>query len=838
MNPRFCLPRPLPDSLKDLAELALDLRWCWNHATDPLWQAIDPEMWEASGNPWLMLTNIPQRRIAELAADRRFCSELIDQVKARQRYLNRPAWFGCKHSQSVLKNVAFFSMEFGLSEALPLCSGGLGILAGDHLKAASDLGVPVVGIGLLYRRGYFHQAVDASGNQLDRQPANEPSMLPILPLRDAGGEWLRVVVELPSRPVTLRVWEARAGRVRLYLLDSNDPENLAGDRGITEELYGGDIENRLRQEIVLGIGGWRLLRALKQEDSVCHLNEAHAAFSVLERARLCMNAWDQPFASSLCCTRAGNIFTTHTPKAAGFECFPAELISQYFPGYAAELGLSMTELLALGRSTSEDTREPFNMAYLAVRGCNRIIAVSRNQQAASRHLMEPLFPRWPLQEVPVECITGGVHTPSWESAAAEDLWTIACGKGRWHGQSEAAEEDLSQISDEALWAFRNLGRKTMIDSLRGRSMRLRAAPGRDPSEQLAFELDPNVLTLAVAGQFMGYKRPDLLIRDPERLARMLTNPERPVQIIVAGKANPLDREGQRMVRQWALFMRRRDVQGRAVFIEDFDLALARELAQGVDLWIHMPRRSWEASGAGGMKVLGNGGLNLSVLDGWWAEAYAPEVGWALGSSRQFKDDHEQDMAEAAEVLNILEEEVIPAFYARNQLGLPTEWISRMRNSMARLTPRYSAGRMLREYAENLYLPSAEAYGRRAANKGATGAQLCTWQLDINRGWSGMVFGSLTIEPSDNESVFRVQVNLGAMNPGMIRVELYADPSAASPMVRQEMSRGHRLPGTTNAYEYSATLPADRPIGDYTPRIVPCHPEAIIPIEESHSLWQR
>jgi starch phosphorylase len=838
MNPRFCLPRPLPDSLKDLAELALDLRWCWNHATDSLWQAIDPEMWEGSKNPWLILASVPLRRLEELAADRRFCGELLDQAKVRKRYLSQPTWFGRKFQPDMLKNVAYFSMEFGLSEALPIHSGGLGILAGDHLKAASDLGVPMLGIGLLYQLGHFRQALEASGNPLEFKPANDPSMLPILPLRDARGEWLRVAVELPGRSVKLRVWEVTTGRTRLYLLDSNDAENLPGDRGITGRLHGGSLENRLRQEIVLGIGGWRLLQALKLEDSVCHLNEEHAAFAVLERALHCRNDLDQQFATSLCCTRTGNVFTTHTPVAAGFECFPPELIAQYFHGYAAQLGVSMAELLAMGRSSPEETLEPFNMAYLAVRGCSQVIAVSRSHQEASRHLFEPLFPRWPSQEVPVRRVTSGVHIPSWKSAAADDLWTIACGKGPWQEESGTTEQELAPISDEALWAFRNLGRKTMIDSLHGKLARQKAVHGQSPSGHLDFEMDPNIFTMAVACQFTGHQRPNLLIHDPDRFARMLTHPDRPVQIIVAGEAHPLDKEGKRMVRQWAVFTRLPDVQGRAVFIEDYDMALARELAQGVDLWIHTPRRPWEASGMGGMKVLVNGGLNLSGLDGWWAEAYTPDVGWAVSGDPQCKDDCEHDAAEAARLLEMLEQEVIPAFYARNELGLPTTWIRRMRNSMARLTPRFSANRALREYVEQYYLPGAQAFRRRNADRGALGAQLCRWQQDLARRWPSMAFGGLTMEKLGSHRVFRVQVDLGEMEPGMVRVELYADPFGDSPAIRQEMSQGDPLPGMKNGYMYSATLPADRPAQDYTPRIVPFHPEALIPIEECHSLWQR
>lgn len=834
----FHLPRSLPGSLEGLKELALDVRWCWNRSADPLWQAIDPEMWEASRNPWLLLATVSHHRLQELAHNRQFCAELRTQKALHQHYLTRTPWFHEVAGAQAIRCVAFFSMEFGLSETMPIYSGGLGIMAGDHLKAASDLGVPTIGIGLLYQQGYFRQAIGPDGEQLHYYPANDFSMLPASPLRDASGRWLRIPVDLPGRSVKLRAWQVRIGRSLLYLLDSNDPGNLPGDRGITGELYGGSLENRLHQEIALGIGGARLLNALNIDAAVYHLNEAHGALALLERARLFMKATGLSFSPSLLCTRAGNVFTSHTTKPDAFEQFPADLIEPHLKIYAEKLGIPASVLLDLGRSSPEDPREPFNLAYLAVRACNQICAVSRSHREVSRLLFEPLFPRWPLQEVPVDYVTSGVHMPSWESTAADDLWTIACGLDCWLGDANQAGQDVRRLSDEALWAVRSLNRKSLVESLQKKTARQLAVgkgTGRNPAK---YEFDANTLILGIACQFTEYKRPALLLHDPDRLIRLLHHPERPVQLVVAGKAHPNDEAGKRMVRAWALFMRRPETQGRMIFLEDFDMALARELALGVDLWIHTPRRHLEASGTGGMKVLVNGGLNLSSLDGWWAEAYAPEVGWALQVCNAGGDEDAADAIEAGLLLQLLEEEVVPSFYARNEQQIPVGWLSRVRESMARLAPHFSAHRMLREYTERFYGPCANALMQRCADKAAGGLRLHQWQLDLARSWDGVRFGHLDIESSGETSLFRVQVRLGDVARDSIRVELYADPCDGQPAARHEMSIGEPLPGEPNGFWYQTRIKVRQPLQNYTPRILPRHPDAVIPAEESHCLWQR
>ena len=552
-----------------------------------------------------------------------------------------------------------------LSEALPIYSGGLGNVAGDQMKAASDLGVPVVGVGLLWGQGYFRQDFDSEGRQRALYPVNDPGQLPIRPLRRTNGEWLRFQIQLPGSKIWLRCWEVFVGRTKLYLLDTNDFANSAAHRGITSELYGGDAEMRLKQEIVLGIGGWRLLRALGLQPEVCHLNEGHAAFAVLERARCYMEDHKKPFDLALNVTRAGNLFTTHTAVTAGFDRFDPELVRKYLSHYAQdELAISLEDLLALGRQNPGDASEPFNMAYLAVRGSGQINGVSKLHGRVSRHIFQPLFPRWPEQEVPIGSVTNGIHVPTWDSAEADALWTTACGKKRWRGDSPV-EDDIRQLTDTQLWLMRTEGRKTLIGRMRKRYARQLAAEGGIPSDSSSI-LDENVLTLGFARRFATYKRPNLLLHDPERLVRLLSDRRRPVQLILAGKAHPQDLPGQALIEQWNDFLKRPEIRGRVVFLSDYDMLLAQELVQGIDLWINTPRRPWEACGTSGMKVLVNGGLNLSELDGWWAEAYSPEVGWAIGDGKEHGEDPAWDAQEAETVYTLLESEVIPEFYEHEE----------------------------------------------------------------------------------------------------------------------------------------------------------------------------
>jgi starch phosphorylase len=824
-----------------LAELALDLRWSWNHATDSVWKALDPTLWELTQNPWVVLQTVSRNQIERVLADPAFRKNIDELLQAKHHAAGTSAWFQQKYPQAPLTCVAYFSMEFMLSEALPIYSGGLGNVAGDQLKAASDLGVPVVGIGLLYQQGYFRQVIDREGTQQALYPYNDPGQLPITPLRQPNGEWLRLEIALPGYSVWLRAWQVQVGRVKLYLLDSNDAANFPAHRGITSQLYGGGPELRLKQELLLGIGGWRLLSALGLKPEVCHLNEGHAAFAVLERARSFMEETGQSFEVALAATRVGNLFTTHTAVAAGFDRFAPSLIEPYLAHYAEQrLGIKLRDLLALGRQNPNDSSESFNMAYLAIRGSGSVNGVSRLHGKVSRHLFAPLFPHWPEDEVPIGHVTNGVHMPTWDSAAADDLWTSACGKGRWLGTTENLEQDIRRVSDSALWKFRSAASVSLVEYARGRLSRQLAASGASAEaiDRAKHLFDPNALTLGFARRFATYKRPNLLLHDPERLLRLLSNSERPVQLIIAGKAHPEDDAGKALIQQWVQFIRRPETRPHVIFLSDYDMFLTEHLVQGVDVWINTPRRPWEACGTSGMKVLVNGGINLSELDGWWAEAYTPEVGWALGDGQEHGDDPAWDAVEANALYDLLEREVIPEFYTRDPNGIPTSWIARMRESMAQLTPRFAADRAVREYTEQHYLPAATAYHDRAANKGAVAKQMLGWQQDVDRKWGSLRFGDRHVETTADHHVFEVDIFLNDLGKNAARVELYADAINGGDPVRQEMKWERLLPGAPEGSVYHATVPAARPPGDYTARVMPQSDGTSVPLEDTRILWQR
>jgi starch phosphorylase len=829
------------EGFDSLAELALDMRWSWNHATDQVWRKLDAELWSITQNPWVVLQTVSRDQIERLLADPTFRKDVDGLIQASRQAAKAPAWFQKNHANAPLTCAAYFSMEFMLSEALPIYSGGLGNVAGDQLKAASDLGVPVVGVGLLYQQGYFRQVIGKDGAQEALFPYNDPGQLPVKPLRQPNGEWLRLELALPGYSVWLRAWQVQVGRVKLYLLDSNDAANTPAHRAITSELYGGGQELRLKQELLLGIGGWRLLRALGIQPQVCHLNEGHAAFAVLDRARDFMEEAGQPFDVALATTRVGNLFTTHTAVAAGFDRFAPALIERYLAGYAQQkLGMPVQDLLALGRQNPNDSAEPFNMAYLAIRGSGQVNGVSRLHGKVSRHIFLPLFPQWPENEVPVRYVTNGVHMPTWDSAPADDLWTGACGKGRWLGTAETLDQDIRRVPDNELWQLRNAARASLVDYARERLSRELAASGASAEAVEAAKrlLDPNTLTLSFARRFATYKRPNLLLHDPQRLLHLLADPRHPVQLLIAGKAHPADQAGQALIQEWIHFIRQPEIRPHAIFLSDYDMLLTEHLVQGVDVWINTPRRPWEACGTSGMKVLVNGGINLSELDGWWAEAYTPEVGWALGDGQEHGDDPAWDAFEAEALYNLLEREVVPEFYSRDERGIPAAWVKRMRESMAQLTPRFSASRAVREYSEQHYLPAAAAYRERAANKGAIGKQVVDWGHAVDSAWGSVRFGALRVETNADHHIFEVEIFLNDLDPNAARVELYADGINGGDPAHVEMKCAGTLPNAVRGRIYRATVPSTRAVKDYTARVIPQRSGVAVPLESARILWQR
>ncbi|MDO8342750.1 MAG: alpha-glucan family phosphorylase [Cellvibrio sp.] len=836
--------RLLPEPLLILEELASDLHWSWNHANDQLWRRLNAEVWEQTGNPISVLQLTSGAELERLAGDADFLQQLQELLRAREDYLLDPGWYQRTYPKDVVRGIAYFSMEFGLCDALPLYAGGLGMLAGDYLKTASDLGVPLVGIGLLYQEGYFRQSMNRDGWQEETYLYNDPGSLPIQPLRDSDGRWLDIETGFLCRRVRFRIWVAQVGKVKLYLLDSNHPLNQPRDRGITSQLYGGGTELRLVQEIALGIGGWRLIETLGLDIDICHLNEGHAAFATLERIRCFCEKHQVSFWEALWATRAGNVFTTHTPVAAGFDRYPAELLRRYAGESALTMGVTLDDILVLGRANPKDANEPFNMAYLAMRTCAHSNGVSELHGRVSQRIFQPLFPRWPEREVPVSHVTNGVHMPTWDSPEADAIWTQLYGKTRWrddlHKLDPAA---LQQVSDQQLWQMAAAGRVRLVDYARQRFANqwrhevLAGAtiPITAPNCAIPVELplDPSILTLGFARRFAEYKRPDLLLHDPDRLARILCNARHPVQLIVAGKAHPADTIGKTKLQVWQTFLQRPEVAAHLVFIEDYDISLAQHLVQGVDVWINNPRRPWEASGTSGMKILVNGGLNLSTLDGWWAEAYQPEFGWALGDGEEH--DSEQDGADAEQLYRLLEDEIIPRFYARDTEDLPKEWLQQMRNSMAQLTPRFSSNRMLQDYVEQHYLPAASAFHARTENQSSLAKTLNQWTRHLHLHWHEIHIGARNIQENQGNWQLEANIYLGAIAPENVAVEAIADAKGAQPAERICLALARA--GVANTYHYSGLLPQDRPASDFSLRVIPAHPQVRVPGENALICWQ-
>ncbi|WP_447983959.1 alpha-glucan family phosphorylase [Nitrospira sp. Nam74] len=836
---RSVILRTVPKELEALAALALDLRWTWSHSSDRLWERLDQDIWKRTHNPRAVLQCVPQTRLEALAADPEFKKELKELERARQLALEQPGWFRQHHPRQALGQIAYFSMEFGFGEALPLYAGGLGILAGDMLKTASDLDVPIIGVGLLYQEGYFRQSLDVNGWQIEAYPYNDPISLPIQPVMPSKGEWLRIPLELPGRTLVLRIWQVQIGRVTLYLLDSNDPLNSAIDRGITSKLYDARPEIRLMQEMTLGIGGWRVLEALGIGAEICHLNEGHAAFAVLERARQVMENTDCSFRQALWATRAGNVFTTHTPVAAGFDSFAPEVISRFMQEYVRQLNLSMDEFIALGQSDPGHPEAAFTMATLAMRASSVVNGVSLLHGTVSRRLFQPLFPRWPEDEVPVSYVTNGIHVPSWDSKWTDTLWTQAGGKERWLGSLDSLAKAAQDFPDRELWRIRCQGRASLVSHARQRLISQSRGLGSDAgsAEDIQEVLDPDILTLGFARRFTAYKRPTLLLHDPERLVKLLTHSEHPIQLIVAGKAHPHDEQGKRLIQEFVRFARGARVRKRVIFLEDYEVTLAQALVQGIDVWLNTPRRPWEACGTSGMKVLANGGLNLSALDGWWAEAYSPEVGWAIGERLEHSEPA-RDAVEAAQLYDLLEQHVVPEFYERDGRGIPARWVARIRASMATLTGQFSSNRMLREYVHSVYLPAAQRVRRRMAHGSRLAGELTAWQQALEQHWSSLRFGEVHVQREGDDWSFQVRVHLAQLDPRCVRVELYADsmngePPTSEPLVQSDI---HDVePGWAL---YRGNVRANRPAFHFTPRLIPSHPEAAIPLEDQHILWKQ
>ena len=858
----FAVTASLPARLERLRDLAYNLRWAWNHATIELFRRLDADLWETSGhNPVLMLGMIDQTRLEIVANDEGFLAHLEGVVEHLDRYMSgEGVWYRREYGATDLPSplVAYFSAEFGVTECLSIFAGGLGVLAGDHLKSASDLGVPLIGVGLLYQEGYFHQYLNDAGWQQERYSDNDFHNLPLHLERHPDGSPLMISVSYPGRTVLAQVWRAQVGRVPLYLLDTNVPGNQASDRDITDQLYGGDLEMRLKQEIMLGIGGYRAVQALGLTPTVYHINEGHSAFLALERIRCLLAAGRLTFAAAREAASAGLIFTTHTPVAAGHDYFPPDLMRRYFTDYMAELGLSESEFLALGRRDPHDDNEAFCMTMLALRLAAHSNGVSRLHGQVSRQMWQCLWPGVPENEVPIGHVTNGVHFRSWISREMNLLYDRYLGP-RW--QEEPGDQSVWQratgIAAEELWRTHERRRERLVSFVRGRlrdQLQRRGAPAAE-IEAADEVLDPEALTIGFARRFATYKRATLLLRDPERLVRLLNHPQRPVQIIFAGKAHPHDDPGKELIRQIVALSRRPEFRRRLVFVEGYDVAVARYLVQGADVWLNTPCRPREASGTSGMKAAANAVLNLSTLDGWWDEAYSQEVGWAIGRGEIYADPGYQDQVEAEDLYELLEREVVPAFYDRGEDGLPRRWLARMKATLATLCYFFNTHRMVREYTERFYVPAATRYRRLVADDFARAQALAQWRERVQRAWPQVRIHKVEDQRSSDLEVghkFRVQawVELGELSPEEVGVELYSGrvnadgeivDAGVQPMAPIEPTRLSPAGGEARAVYLFAgeTLPlCHTGLHGYTVRVRPRHPDLAVPWLPGLITWRQ
>lgn len=824
-------------TLAELVSLSLDLRWTWNHASDQLWSGINHDVWKQSANPHLVLQNTSKQRLTQLASETSFLQTLEQVLQERQSYYQRPHWYQLNCAGAPLTKLAFFSMEYGLGQALPFYAGGLGILAADYLKAASDLGLPCVAVGLLFHHGYFRQYLDHQGQQQELYPSFDRAALPLSPVVDQGGETLQVCVPLPGRDITVRVWRAQVGRVALYLLDSSHPENTPTDQAITSQLYPVSTQARFMQQIVLGVAGWRALKALGLCIDICHLNEGHCAFVVLERIDDYMQSHKVSFDEAMLATRAANVFTTHTPVAAAIDIYSEAMANEYLWHYSQSLAIPLQRIVTLGKPQDGPPQSEFSPLYLGLRCSNFINAVSCSHQQVTRRAFQALYPRWPRHEVPVQQVTNGIHVPSWDSPWADQLWTQAAGKQRWLGDLQSLMSAIMQLSDETLWGFKCKERADLVRYVRRRQAATleQSNAGSDATRAAYAVLDPNVLTLGFARRFTDYKRPNLLLHDQQRLLNILCNERMPVQLIVAGKAHPLDGEGKHLIKQWVDFTHLPAVKQRVVFLSDYDIALAQELVQGVDVWINTPRYPWEACGTSGMKVLVNGGLNLSSRDGWWAQAYQPTLGWGIGDGYEHDGD-DGDQLEAEQLYRCLQESVVPEFYRRDVNGLPRQWIARMRASMAELTAHYSSNRMVREYTQRIYLSAAQSYHTRNRQRGQVIKQLHKWQQLLQTHWHEVHWLGRHVTAREAGFDYQLQVHLGAIPTDCIKIQLYAEPDDDQPAQCIELQKHSAIVGALGGYVYHTQVQTSRPAWHYTPRIIAWHKHAAIPNECNKILW--
>jgi glycogen phosphorylase len=833
----------IPAALAFLEEIAHNLWLSWNFEAITLFIRLDYDVWlKSNQNPAKMLGMVSQERYDELAQDDSYLAALKEVEEKFKRYKNGETWYKGEHKGVV----AYFSMEYGLDVSLPVYSGGLGILSGDHMKAASDMGLPLVGVGLLYRQGYFKQYLNPDGFQQESYPENDWYNMPVHRCLDSVGKPILIAVEMAGKTVATQIWEVNVGRSSLFLLDTNIEANAPEERSITAALYGGDTETRIRQEILLGVGGIRALRALGIDVAVTHMNEGHSAFLALERVHEIMVERSFSFAEGMQAIWQTNIFTTHTPVPAGNERFGLDLIEKYFRPWAQQLGLEWKDFLALGREKPEDQNEPFCMTVFALKLSAYANGVAELHGLVSRNMWASLWPGLPKEEVPISSITNGVHPRTWASHNMLELLDRYFGPRFYEEPANLDMWDrMDRISDEELWRTHERRRERLVVFARDRLKRAmkRAGSAEGALRRAEDVLSPYAITLSFARRFATYKRGNLLLRDPDRLLRLISDKDRPVQIIFAGKAHPHDIPGKELIKELVHFSRREEVQSRIIFLEDYDMTMARYLTSGSDVWLNTPRRPLEASGTSGMKAGINGVLNCSILDGWWAEGYGPEVGWAIGSGEEYQDEELQDRIESEALYDLLEHEIVPLFYQRGRDGLPREWIKRMKASMKSVGQRFSTHRMLKEYSERFYFPALEN-GRRLAETGyASAKEVAAYIAKARKAWPGMSISELRadtrpiMERGDKVTV-RALVDLNGLEPSEAAVELYH----GAVTIQDGISGAARIEMTAvekkgKAWEYRVTVSCDM-TGQhgYAVRVLPKHPALASPYVPGLVKW--
>jgi glycogen phosphorylase len=835
----FTVRARVPEALITLQDLAFNLRWSWDDRTRDLFRWVDPQIWEQTfHDPVRLLSLVGRQRLEQLASDPAFRGFLAEMHADLTRYLGAPRWFQTR-DKSPLRGVAYFSPEFGIAEALPQYSGGLGVLAGDHLKAASTLGVPLVGVGLMYRMGYFRQHLDAEGWQEERYPVLDPHSMALELV-----EGVRVAVDLAGSKLEAQIWLAQVGRVKLYLLDADVDPNDDELRSVTDRLYGGGSEHRVRQEILLGVGGVRALEALGVDTQVFHTNEGHAGFLGLERIRKLITTEGLSWREAIEATRAGTVFTTHTPVPAGIDRFPRELMERYFSDWAEECGVTIDTLMSLGHFAGESPNDPFNMAVMGLRLAGKSNGVSRLHGKTSREMFQGLWPSVPPEDIPISSITNGVHGRTWVSSQMDDLYSKYVSPA-W---DDAGPEEWSRIADardDEIWRAREQGREALVNFVRERLRNSLAERGVSVSDAAWTDevLDPRFLIVGFSRRFATYKRATLLLSQPDRLRALLLDEQRPLQLVFAGKAHPADDLGKQMIAEIVRFSRDPAVRHRLVFVENYDISVARMLYQGSDVWLNTPRRPMEASGTSGEKAALNGALNCSILDGWWDEMFAGSNGWAITSAESIADIEHRDSVEANSLFEILERQIIPLYYDRRAGRFPRDWVTRIKASVSSLGPKVMASRMVRDYVNGMYEPVAAQSDKLATDHYKRARSLAAWKNDVIAAWPEV---KVEVEPDSGQGLVdlgeerevSVTVQLGSLTTEDVAVELlHGRVGGADELIDSEIVEMGLVGPVEGGYGYVGRFRCDQAgRHGYTVRVVPSHPDLATPMEMDCMAW--